>query len=46
MRIQDLVKGGGAQPLGSKVANIAEWSHVSEVSFLWPESKALKLLGF
>ena len=42
MRIQDLVKGEGAQVLRPKVANVAKWSRVSEASNLWPG----KLLHF
>ena len=50
VRIQDLVKGGGAQVLRLKVANVAKWSHVSEASNLWPGSRArlraLEAFGF
>ena len=49
-RIQDLVKGGGAQLLRPKVADIAKWSRVSEASILQPGSRAhlraLEAFGF
>ena len=38
-RIQDLVKGGAQLPR-PKVADIAEQSHMSEVTNLWPGSRA------
>ena len=41
VRIQDLVKGGPSF-WGRKVADVAEWSHMSEVSYLWPALRALK----
>ena len=48
MQIQDLVK--GAQLPRPKVANVAEQSHVSKVSYLWSGSraylKALEAFGF
>ena len=49
MRIQDLIK-GGAQLLRLKVADVAKWSQVSEVSNLWPgfrtHLRALETFGF
>ena len=39
MRIQDLVKGGRAQLLRPKVTDLAEQSHASETSYLWPGSR-------
>ena len=50
VRIQDLVKGGGAQLLRPKVADIVKRSRVSEASILWPGSRAhlraLEAFGF
>ena len=50
VRIQDLVKGGGAQLLRPKVADIAKRSHASEASILRPGSRArlraLEAFGF
>ena len=47
--IKDLVK-GGPQLLRLKVADVAEWSHVSGVSYLQPGSRvhlrALEAFGF
>ena len=49
VRIQDLVK-GGPQLLRLKVADVAKWSRASEVSILWPGSRArlraLEAFGF
>ena len=49
VRIRDLVK-GGPQLLRAKVADIAKWSRASEVSILWPGSRArlraLEAFGF
>ena len=49
MRIQDLVK-GGLQLLRPKVADVAKRSRASEVSILWPGSRArlraLEAFGF
>ena len=40
MRIQDLVKGGGAQLLRPKVADVAKQSRMSDVSNVRPGSRA------
>ena len=48
VRIQDLVK--GAQLLRPEIADVAEWSHLSEAIYLWlgPRAplRALEALGF
>ena len=40
VRVQDLIKGVGAQLLRLKVAGVTKWSHVSETSNLRPGSRA------
>ena len=41
VQMEDLVK-GGAQLLRPKVVDVVEWSHMSEASYLWLGSRALK----